>query len=263
MRNNNICKFIFSNITKGFLLTNFILESNTEVMSKRQTLRSHRIILVTSGQCVFYFNESSQKAVVGDVFLGFKGETFFAEAGIDSEYAYISFDGIRSEEIFNRFQINPSNRSFKNLQGIIPLWKESLSHANKLTIDLAAESILLYTFSQFICKTNSENSVVTKMVEITKNSFYDPHLSLTVLSNELGYNAQYLSHVFKKEMGMGYVEYLRNMRLKYAISLIDNGVDSVKNVALLSGFTDPLYFSTVFKKAMGITPKDYKNNLSQ
>ena len=53
------------------------------------------------------------------------------------------------------------------------------------------------------------------------------------------------------------------MRLKFAVSLFDNGIDSVKNVALLSGFSDPLYFSTTFKKIMGKTPKEYKLNLPE
>ena len=53
------------------------------------------------------------------------------------------------------------------------------------------------------------------------------------------------------------MSYLRTLRIKHAVTLMDFGVQSVKNVALLSGFSDPLYFSTVFKKQMGITPKEY------
>ena len=58
-------------------------------------------------------------------------------------------------------------------------------------------------------------------------------------------------------MGIGYSEYLRSVRLKYAITLLDHGIDSVKNVALLSGFTDPLYFSNAFKKEIGVSPKEF------
>ena len=58
-------------------------------------------------------------------------------------------------------------------------------------------------------------------------------------------------------MKTSYTEYLRMLRLKYAISLLEHGLDSVKNVAILSGFSDPLYFSTVFKKSIGCSPKEY------
>ena len=47
------------------------------------------------------------------------------------------------------------------------------------------------------------------------------------------------------------------MRVKYAVNLCDHGIDSVKNIAFLSGFADPLYFSTVFKKVTGNSPKEY------
>ena len=78
------------------------------------------------------------------------------------------------------------------------------------------------------------------------------------IAQALGYSQSYISHIFKEKMGMGYSEYLRSLRIKYAVSLFDHGIESVKNVALLSGFTDPLYFSTVFKKTLGISPTEYK-----
>ena len=61
-------------------------------------------------------------------------------------------------------------------------------------------------------------------------------------------------------MGINYSEYLTKIRLKHAVTLLDFGLDSVKNVALLSGFSDPLYFSTVFKKQIGVSPTVYLKN---
>ena len=61
-------------------------------------------------------------------------------------------------------------------------------------------------------------------------------------------------------MNISYSEYLRSVRLKYAVTLFDHGIDSVKNVALLSGFSDPLYFSKVFKDTIGVSPTVYVKN---
>ena len=80
---------------------------------------------------------------------------------------------------------------------------------------------------------------------------------LSTVAERLGYSSKYLSHIFKKQMGMGYTEYLQTYRIRYAVSLFEHGLDSIKNVALLSGFTDPLYFSTVFKKQFGVSPASY------
>ncbi|MBQ7090968.1 MAG: helix-turn-helix transcriptional regulator, partial [Clostridia bacterium] len=102
-------------------------------------------------------------------------------------------------------------------------------------------------------------AVINRVIAFSEKRFTDPALSLATLAEELGYNAKYLSHLFKERMGLGYAEYLRSLRVKFAVSLFDHGIDSVKNVAALSGFSDPLYFSTVFKKTVGVSPKEYKN----
>ena len=64
-------------------------------------------------------------------------------------------------------------------------------------------------------------------------------------------------------MHISYSEYLRSFRLKHAISLFELGLSSVKNVAILSGFSDPLYFSTIFKKYIGISPKDFSKRCTE
>ncbi|MBE5732376.1 MAG: helix-turn-helix transcriptional regulator, partial [Clostridiales bacterium] len=53
------------------------------------------------------------------------------------------------------------------------------------------------------------------------------------------------------------------IRIKHAVTLLDYGIDSIKNVALLSGFTDPLYFSNVFKAQIGISPTQYLKNKNE
>ena len=72
-----------------------------------------------------------------------------------------------------------------------------------------------------------------------------------------GYNEKYLSHLFKSRIGVSFTEHLRNKRISYAVLLFEHGLDSVKNVAFLSGFSDPLYFSTVFKRSLGVSPKEF------
>ena len=71
------------------------------------------------------------------------------------------------------------------------------------------------------------------------------------------YDAKYLSFYFKKHKHICYSEYLRDMRIRHAVFLMEQGLTSVKNIALLSGFGDALYFSKVFKRVMGKSPKEY------
>lgn len=261
IKNKNICKFIPISANSGLEISKFIYESNQETILQKKCHSKHIAILIIKGNGTFYFGNDSIEYSVGSIIFIFKKEEYYPVCNSETEYMYISFGGERIEELFKRFGINNEHRHFENHDGLIPLWKESLSRANEDTIDLAAESMLLYTFSRLYRCIDKKNEIINEITEISENRFTDHKLTITVIAKELGYNPNYLSHFFKSKTGVTYSEYLRNLRIKYAISLLEHGIDSVKNVALLSGFEDPLYFSTVFKKSVGVSPKDYINKL--
>lgn len=64
----------------------------------------------------------------------------------------------------------------------------------------------------------------------------------------------------KSLLGLSPVDFIRNIRIKRAVQLIDSGIDSLSDVAYQCGFNDPNYFAKCFKKQMGMTPSDYKKN---
>ncbi|MBQ2750730.1 MAG: helix-turn-helix transcriptional regulator [Clostridia bacterium] len=258
MQKHNICKFVSPTENASLLVSRFILETNPAVMETAAILGEHRVILVTAGEGTLAFGGSSCSAIPGDLVFGFSGEQFQAHPGPGFQYMYVDFHGIRGEELLRRFGIRPATRRFSGFEGLIPLWIESLARADERTIDLAAESMLLYALSRLSGQLAGETGPVRQVMELSEARFTDPNLSLSALAEDLGYNTKYLSHLFKAKTGTGYTDYLRNLRIGYAVSLFDHGIDSVKNVALLSGFADPLYFSAVFKKHTGLSPKDYK-----
>jgi len=261
MKSDNICKFISSSYSEKLSVSSFILESEAEKMERTVILTEHRAILVIQGDGMFNIDGHSIPFTSGTLVFGFKHESFTVVHGNECKYMYITFSGSRADELFRRFDINIRNRSFDGFGSLIPLWSESLSRASQNTIDLASESILLYTFSRITGSLKEQNSLISKIIEISEDQFTDSDLSLASLANILSYNPKYISTLFKDKMGVGYSEYLKTLRIKYAVSLFDHGIESVKNVALLSGFKDPLYFSTVFKKNIGLSPKEYKNSL--
>ena len=257
MKDKNICKFVSPTAFKDFSVTCFVLETNIEVMAKSITLAQNRLLLVKEGEGEAHVGQKKIHFCSGMILFAFAGESFFVECKRGS-YFYIDFSGARASELFSRFGVGDLTRDFTGYDGLIPLWNESLARAIDSNIDLVAESMLLYTFSRLSTFDAIINDAVNKIVRLSEENFSNPDLSLAVVAEQTGYNAKYISTLFKKKTGVGYSEYLRSLRIKYAISLFDHGIDSVKNVALLSGFSDPLYFSTVFKKEVGVSPKDYK-----
>lgn len=60
--------------------------------------------------------------------------------------------------------------------------------------------------------------------------------------------------MFKKKFNVTFTAYLTELRLNNAINLINSGFTSIKEIAQLSGFSDALYFSKIFKKNTGLPP---------
>lgn len=253
----NICKFTAPSITTCLEVENFVYETDREVMCQEQKLTTHRVILITAGTCKFYFDKVAIKAETGTLLFGFKDEIVRAEGKEGTEYIFISFSGTRSANIFERFGIEPENRVFDGFGSMIPFWKENLTQASEHNLDLATEGVLLYTFSKFSTIPALQDSTTAKMIELMKDNFSDPSFSIMTLADMLSYNPKYLSHLFKKTMGVSYTEYLRNLRIRFAVSLFNSGLDSIKKVSFLSGYADPFYFSAVFKKNVGMSPREY------
>lgn len=263
MKNKNVCKFPPTDLSNELSISRFVLESNKEVMQKTYSLTTHRIVLIEQGSGIFSFDNISYPFTEGTLLFGFEKENFMLLQGENVQYLYIDFHGMRANDLLRRFGIYPSTRKIDGFHGLIPFWKESLSSATENNVDISAESVFLHTLSRLSVNTTTKNDKLKRILEITEEEFRDPDLSLARIADELGYNQKYLSHFFKETMHVNYSEYLRSLRFKYAVLLFEHGVDSVKNVALLCGFSDPLYFSNAFKKVLGVSPKEYIQKIAK
>ena len=257
MSNTNVCKFPGTVLADRLTVHCFVRETDSAVMQKGGVLTHYRMLLIEEGEGTLTFDLQDMHVKSGDLVLGFCGERFSAKGDGNFSYMYVDFDDVRAEHLLRRFALSPLTRKQGGFASLLPFWSESLARASETTADLASESVLLYTFSRFGGTDLREKSVLTRMLELSDEQLSNPDLSLAFLAEELSYNPKYLSGLFKRESGVTYSEYLRALRVRYAVSLFDHGIASVKNVAILSGFSDPLYFSTVFKKAVGVSSTEY------
>lgn len=86
---------------------------------------------------------------------------------------------------------------------------------------------------------------------------YNKEISLKDVSKEVGISPQYFSKLFKDEIGVNFIEYLTDIRMKEAKKLLKEGRLSVKEICFEIGYNDPNYFSRLFKKSFGVSPTEY------
>ncbi|MBP1576519.1 MAG: AraC family transcriptional regulator, partial [Oscillospiraceae bacterium] len=89
------------------------------------------------------------------------------------------------------------------------------------------------------------------------------NLSLSTLAAMQNVSAGYLSSLFKQETGETLTEHVNRKRVKFAMRLLGTTRLQVQTIAQHCGILDVHYFSKVFKKYAGMTPKEYRNSLQK
>ena len=102
-------------------------------------------------------------------------------------------------------------------------------------------------------------SVLKQAVSYIDGHFADESISLNRVAEEVKISPNYLSAVFSQEMCVTFVEYLTTKRMERARELLRMTGKRSGEVAAEVGYKDPHYFSFLFKKTQGCTPRDYRS----
>ncbi len=91
---------------------------------------------------------------------------------------------------------------------------------------------------------------------ITENFMKD--ITLDDVSRQVDISPYYFSKLFKQETGQNFIEYLTQIRIGKAKELLSGSQLSIKEICAQAGYADPNYFSRIFKKQEGITPREFR-----
>jgi two-component system response regulator YesN len=103
----------------------------------------------------------------------------------------------------------------------------------------------------------SYSPAVQKALEYI-HSHYCEDISLKMVAQEVFLNTWYFSEIFKKEVGKAFTDYILNLRIARAKQLIEDKRLPLYQIAYMVGINGPGYFSQVFKRITGLSPKEYR-----
>ncbi len=106
---------------------------------------------------------------------------------------------------------------------------------------------------------NQGKKVLKKGLEYIEENFSEDTLSLNGVAGAIGVSGNYFSSVFSQEMQMTFIEYVTKKRMDKAKKLLRQSEMHSGDIAAEVGYKDPHYFSFVFKKTVGCTPREYRN----
>lgn len=108
-------------------------------------------------------------------------------------------------------------------------------------------------------KKGDKSRYVLEAMSYIGEHYNDPNMTVRTVADSLGISEGYLSHVFKKETDYTLLNYLTRYRIRKAMELLHDYRMKVYEVAELVGYRDTTYFSTTFKKLVGISPSEYQD----
>ncbi|MEC0233032.1 response regulator [Paenibacillus kribbensis] len=100
--------------------------------------------------------------------------------------------------------------------------------------------------------------LVRRARQLIQEGYADRELTLEALASRLQVSAVYLSRVLKKELNDSFVTLVTRARIRKAVQLLDSTTLSIYDIAERTGYDSQHYFSTAFKKTMGVSPVQYR-----
>ena len=108
-------------------------------------------------------------------------------------------------------------------------------------------------------KSQQENSdIINNAIRYIEKHYTDENISLNSVAQAINISANYLSALFSQKMEVSFVEYLTQKRMNRAKQLLQRTNMRSSEIAYEVGYRDPRYFSFVFRKTQGCTPRAFR-----
>jgi len=134
---------------------------------------------------------------------------------------------------------------------------------SNLTLDTLIDSVKATIFEALDCiqssRNNSGKSCINKVKEYLKQN-YSSQVTLEEIAVKVSVSKNYLCKIFKQEEGKSVWNYLTEIRIEKAKELLKNSDMKSYEIATMIGYDSMYYFSNIFKKYVGISPMEYRNN---
>ena len=234
-----------------------------------QAIREEKNICIYGEDTVVYMNDFYNDAYSNVMMLLEDGEIQVAKREIQKCFSKARTDKVLysdikhwAEKLFYAIR-DYISKNAQDVESIVDV-EQRFFHMTETpdTFDFAASECLLDLCDLYETEKDIEDSIdkYEKIREIVEyiNTHYRDNISLDYLSRLFWMEKKYLSKTFKKYMNENYVEYVTKVRVEAAKKLLEEGELTISEIAERVSYNDANYFAVLFKKNVGMTPKEYR-----
>lgn len=119
-------------------------------------------------------------------------------------------------------------------------------------------------FQEYVSVRNSrtQRTIIHDIRKYIEEQYADPDLSLTQISEKFQINGKYASQLFKEEFGMKFVDFVIGLRIEQAKKMLLDTGKPISQIAQEVGYIHTISFGRTFKKLLGMSPGDYRKQMS-
>ncbi len=258
-------------LTKQLYITDigYFPKAEDHWISRNEGCCSSILIICTGGSGYLETKDYNGRVAPGEAVIISPGipHSYGSAAGTFWEIFWVHFSGEMAVELqYNLsgskkcfpFQLIPGDESMELFSEICSTLSEGLS---PLKYELICSRFWHLGGSLTADKKHGNGTsagLVTKCMEVIEENLKGS-LSLEQLSSKVSVTPQYLCRLFKQKTGQSPIEYYNQLKIQRARGLLDMTSLRINEISAGLGFNDPYYFTRVFKRIMGISPRDYRN----
>ncbi len=244
-----------------------IFKSRDYIQKRSGGRLDYQLIYVYKGTGHYFLNGEWMSLSAGNLLLFRPWEpqvySYFAEE--KPEIYWIHFTGTECESIISKYNIQNcyigENNSLKNLfRDIITELQLKKSLFEDIVINEFFQILITICRSRQQLLMPSENNFSIERLILQLNQKYMDKWTVSSMADYCKLGESYFAHTFKKHTGVSPMRFLNELRIEKARELLFSGTMNISTIASLVGYDDPLYFSRVFKKLVGIAPQNFQQN---
>jgi AraC-like DNA-binding protein len=217
-------------------------------------------VMVYQGEGLFKIGDRKFRARKDDLFIYFPGTEHRIQSASDKwGYCWISFDHADCVQWLKGFGFHEGKfHSCSCPRHLFTQVSEAIllrSLEGECQAALVAHEILVRA-SQGM--EPAPDSLMLQAKHRMDEGLADPNLTVQSLADELGMHRSTLFRLFRKQYGVTPNDYLKQLRLHQALQMVQQGNNSIQDIAFFCGYSDPYYLSRLVKQHLGRSVKEMR-----
>ncbi|QGQ99398.1 AraC family transcriptional regulator [Paenibacillus psychroresistens] len=107
-------------------------------------------------------------------------------------------------------------------------------------------------------RANRKTDMIQGVLDYIANHYVSSEIGIEMLADKAGLSPGYFGKLFSDSIGKTVTEYIIELRMQHSKQLLETTLMPINDIAASVGFSNPAYFTTIYKKHFGITPNQYR-----